>query len=226
MKFDLAKHWNESFLRHADENEVSNYAKDKEDLFPHNSIVCDFGGSNGRDSLYFLGEGHIVYLFDIADLAIKQAKEKAKFKGFKNKFIAQVVDACKENIPVQNDFFDVFYARLSLHYFKPDRTIELLKDIFRVLKKGGTAYIAVKSPEDKKELNWLKSQSEEVGDGIYNKNGLIQTRFTKKQYEKFLEKAGIKKYKIKDYTENFTSQKTYVKSGAEKLLYIEIIIRK
>lgn len=226
MKFDPAKHWNESYLRHVNEEESSNYSKDKESLFPRNSIICDFGGSNGRDSLYFLEKGHSVYLFDIADLAIKQAKEKAESKGFKDKFIAQVIDASKENVPVQDNFFDVFYARLSLHYFKPGRTIELLNNVFRVLKKGGTAYIVIKSPKDEKELTWLKSQSKEVSTSVYNKNGLIQTRYTKEQYKDFLKKAKIKDFEIGDYIEDFTNQKTYVKSGAEKLLYIEIIIKK
>lgn len=226
MKFDPIQHWNASFLRHIDETEASNYAKDKEGLFPCNSIVCDFGGSNGRDSMYFLNKGHTVYLFDIADLAIKQAEEKARLKGLKEKLTAQVIDANKENIPVQNNFFDIFYSRLSIHYFYQERTVEILKDIFRVLKKGGTAYIVVKSPKDEKELSWLKSQSKEICNGIYNKNGLIQTRYTKEQYKEFLKKAGIKDYKIRDYIENFISQKTYVKSSAEKLLYIEIIIKK
>lgn len=226
MKFDSAKHWNESCLRHLKDREASNYAKDKERLFPRNSIVCDFGGSDGTDSLYFLEKGHSVYLFDVADLALNRAEEKVKSKGLENKFSTEIIDASKDNIPTQDNFFDVVYSRLSIHYFYQERTVEILKDIFRVLRKGGIAYIVVKSPKDKKELGWLKSQSKEIGDGIYNKNGLIQTRYTEKQYKQILKKTGIKDYKIGDYIENFTSQKTYVKSGAEKLLYIEVIIKK
>jgi len=227
MKFDSANHWNASCLRHPNDRDASNYAKDKEDLFPRNSVICDFGCSDGVDSLYFLKKGHNVHLFDVADLALKRAEENIKrYKEFENKFTTQVIDASEENIPIQDSFFDIFYARLSVHYFKPDRTIEVLKDIFRVLKKGGTAYIVVKSPKDKKELGWLKSQSKEISPGVYDKSGLIQTRYTKEQYKEFLKKAGIIDYEIGDYIENFTNQKTYVKSGAEKLLYIEIIIKK
>lgn len=226
MKFDLAKHWNESCLRHTNDRKASDYSKDKESIFPRNSVVCDFGGSDGTDSLYFLEKGHSVYLFDVADIALKRAEEKVKSKGLESKFSAKVIDASKDDIPVQDNFFDIVYSRLSIHYFDQERTVEILKDIFRVLKKGGTAYIAVKSPKDEKELSWLKSQSKKVGDGIYNKNGLIQTRYTEEQYKEILKKTGIKDYKVGDYIENFTSQKTYVKSGADKLLYIEIIIKK
>lgn len=226
MKFDSAKHWNESCFRHPKDRESSNYAKDKESLFPRNSIVCDFGGNDGTDSLYFLGKEHSVYLFDIADLALKRAEEKVKSKGLESKFSTKIIDASKDDLPIQDGFFDIVYSRLSIHYFYQERTVEILKDIFRVLKKGGAAYIVVKSPKDEKELSWLKSQSKKVGDGIYNKNGLIQTRYTEEQYKEILKKTGIKDYKIRDYIENFTSQKTYVKSGADKLLYIEIIIKK
>jgi ubiquinone/menaquinone biosynthesis C-methylase UbiE len=225
MKFDAAQHWNKSHLRHPD-REPSNYAKDKEKHFPRNSIVCDFGGSDGVDSIYFIEKGHKVYLFDIANLALKQAEKNAESKGIKDNLNTKVVDASKENIPIKDNFFDVVYSRLSIHYFKPNRTVEVLKDIFRVLKKGGIAYTVVKSSKDEKELSWLKSQSKEVSDGVYNNNGLIQTRYTKEQYKEFFKKTGITDYEIGDYIENFTSQKTYVKSGAEKLLYIEIIIKK
>lgn len=225
MKFDAAQHWNESHLRHPD-REPSNYAKDKEKHFPRNSIVCDFGGSDGVDSIYFIEKEHKVYLFDIANLALKQAERKAESKGIKDNLTTKIVNANKDNIPIKDNFFDVVYSRLSLHYFYQDRIIEVLKDIYRVLKKDGTAYIVVKSHKDKRELNWLKSQSKEVSDGVYNNNGLIQTRFTKKQYQTILKNAGIKNFRVGDYTETFKSQKTYVKSGADKLLYIEIIIKK
>ncbi len=41
-----------------------------------------------------------------------------------------------------------------------------------------------------------------------------------------LEKAGIKNFEIGDYTELFGKQKVFVKSKADRLQYIEIIINK
>lgn len=82
------------------------------------------------------------------------------------------------------------------------------------------------SPEDKKEMEWLESNDEKIEEGIYSEGGLIKTRFTKEQYKLILAKAGIKNFEIGDYIEEFGKQKVFVKSKAEKLLYIEIIIKK
>lgn len=226
MKFDSKEHWNKSHLAHPKDREPSNYAIDKEKLFPRNSIVCDLGGGDGTDSLYFIGKGHKVYLFDVADLALKRAEEKAKEKGIENSLITKTIDLGKDKIPAEDNFFDILYSRLSLHYFYQDRMVEIFKDIFRVLKLNGTAYIAVKSPEDKKEMEWLESNNQKLEEGIYSENGLIKTRFAKEQYKEMLEKAGIRNFEIHNYTEKFGDQKIFVKSKADKLLYIEIIIKK
>jgi len=41
-----------------------------------------------------------------------------------------------------------------------------------------------------------------------------------------LEKAGIKNFEIGDYTEKFGDEKVFLKSKADSLLYIEIVIIK
>ncbi len=81
MDFDSQGHWNKSVLERPKDRNASNYAMDKEKLFPRNSIVCDLGGGDGIDSLYFIEKGHKVYLYDISDLALKLAVERAKEKN-------------------------------------------------------------------------------------------------------------------------------------------------
>lgn len=219
-------HWNKSHLNHPRDREPSNYAKDKEKLFPRNSIVCDLGGGDGTDSLYFIEKGHKVYLFDIANLALKRAQENAETKGIENKLITKMVNLGSDEIPGSDNFFDIVYARLSLHYFYQDRMIEIFKDIYRVLKEGGIAYIVIKSPEDKTEMEWLENNNEKLEEGIYSENGLIKTRLTKDQYKLILVQSGIKNFEIGDYKEKFGKQKIFIKSKAEQLLYIEIVIKK
>jgi len=224
--FDSQKHWNKSHLSHLKDRQPSNYAKDKEISFPRNSIICDLGGGDGTDSIYFIEKEHKVYLFDIADQALNLAKEKAEAKGFGDKLTIQTLDLGKNNIPANNNFFEIVYARLSLHYFYTERMTEILKDIYRVLKPQGAAYLVVKSPEDKVEMAWLEGNNEKLGEGIYSENGWIKTRYTKDQYRLMLKKAGIKNFEVGDYTETFGEDKIFIKSKAEKLLYIEIIFKK
>jgi ubiquinone/menaquinone biosynthesis C-methylase UbiE len=226
MKSNLKSHWDISHEKHPERLEPSNYAVDKEKFFPRNSIVCDLGGGDGADSLYFLKNGHKVYLFDISDIALDRAKEKVAKFGLGDKLMTSLVDLNSALIPSEDSFFDVLYARLSLHYFDQERTAEILKDVYRVLKSGGTAFIAVKSPKDEKEMKWLENNNQKIGNGIYSEDGLIKSRFSEDQYKTILGKAGIKNFKINDYEEIFGDKKVYVKSGADKLQYLEIVINK
>ncbi len=226
MAFDPQKHWNESHLRHPKDREPSDYAKDRGKYFPRGSTICDLGGGDGIDSLYFISKGHKVYLFDISNLALERAKERVREKGYENRLFTESLDLTKDRLPTEDNFFDVLFARLSLHYFYQDRMVEIFKDIYRVLKEDGTAYIAVKSPDDKTEMKWLEDNNKKLGEGIYSENGLVKTRFTKEKYTSILKEAGITNFEMNDYTENFGGQRIFVKSKAKKLLYIEVIIRK
>ncbi len=226
MASDTQIYWNKSYQKLPEGRLPSTYAKDKEKLFPRNSVVCDLGGGDGTDSFYFIEKGHNVYLYDVSDRALGKARDKAKDLGIENKLSVEQIDLDQDNIPVKDNFFDVVYARLSLHYFYPDRTAEILADIYRVLKKGGTAYLAVKSIEDKKEMEWLETNSQKIEEGIYSDGGHIKSRFTKEQFKTILEKAGIENYTIGEYAEFFGDKKIYLKSSADKLLYTEIVIKK
>lgn len=226
MDFDRKSHWNKSTFERPQNRKPSNYAIDKEKMFPRNSVICDLGGGDGTDSLYFLEKGHKVYLYDISDIGLKRAEESAKKKGFADKLVAKQIDLSEDNIPAEDNFFDVVYSRLSLHYFYPKRIAEILKDVYRILKDERIAYIVVKSPEDENEMSWLKSNTKKLGEGIYSEGGLIKTRFTKEQYRNFLKNAGISNFSLNDYIERFGKERIFVKSRADKLLYIEVTIKK
>lgn len=227
MIFNAQKHWDKSHEGHPKDRLPSNYAVDKESSFPTNSIICDLGGGDGADSFYFLKEGHLVQLFDISDSALNTAKVRAERENFESKLITTQIDLAIDQIPVEENFFDILYSRLSLHYFPRVRMAEIFRDIYRVLKTGGSAYIVVKSPEDKREMDYLRSNSKETEEGLFiDEEGMIKTRFSKEQYKKILDQAGIINFEINDYVEKFGDQKTYVKSKADELLYIEIVIKK
>lgn len=226
MSFDLQKHWNKSHLGHPVDRLPSNYARDKEKYFPRNSVVCDLGGGDGVDSLYFIQKGHKVYLYDISDIGLEKAKARVAKENTENKLVVQQIDLSEDKIPVSDNFFNIVYSRLSIHYFYKDRLVEIFKDIYRVLKQGGIAFIVVKSPEDLNEMKWLNENTEKLQEGVYSEDGLIKTRFAKDEYRQMLELAGITNFEIKDYLEKFGAQKIFVKSKASELLYIEIVIRK
>lgn len=223
---ELNEHWDRSYEKHPDKREPSNYAKDKEKYFPRNSKVCDLGGGDGSDSLYFLEQGHEVFCCDISSVALEKAERKVIDNGFVKNFSSSLVDLNKDNIPQPDNSFDVVYSRLSLHYFDQTRTVEILGDIQRVLKPGGIGFVAVKSPNDKNEMGYLEKNNEKISNGLYKEDAVLKSRFTKDQYKNILEDAGVVKYEINDYEEVFGEKKIYVKSGADKLLYLDIVIHK
>jgi len=218
---NLKSHWDNSHEKHPERLESSAYAVDKEKSFPRNSVVCDLGGGDGADSLHFLKSGHKVYLFDISEVALEKATEKVAKFGLGDELVTSLVNLNSMLIPTEDNFFDVLYSRLSLHYFDKDRTTEILKDIYRVLKPGGIAFIAVKSPKDKKEMEWLENNNQKIGDGLYSEDGLLKSRFSEMQYKTILEKSGINNF-MKKYlgTRKSTSSLVQINFNIWKLLSI------
>lgn len=223
---DLRTSWNQSHSKIPKDRKSSSYARDKEKLFSRNSLVCDLGGGDGTDSFYFIKKGHKVYLYDISDMALKKAEQKANELGVASKIKISQLDLTNDAIPAEDGFFNVVYARLSLHYFLETRTIEILKDINRVLKQGGKAFLAVKSPEDKAEMEWLAKNNKKISKGVYSENDFIKSRYTKDQYKTFLKKAGVSHFSITDYVEHFKGKKNIIKSKNNQLQYIDIEINK
>src|SRR3989304_8403738 len=91
---DDAKRWD---LTHKKINESeadghSNYAQEKEKLFPRNAIICDLGGGSGSDAIYFLKNGHRIILLDISQFALEVAQKKAKELGLEKGLVVRQID--------------------------------------------------------------------------------------------------------------------------------------
>ena len=218
MNKDLINIWNRDSARIPEDIDPSPYAVDKEKLFPRDSTICDLGGGSGANGAYFQEKGHRVILADISDLALA----KASARGLKTKQI----DMSEGKLPFRDGQFDVVFSHLSLHYFDAQTTTKLLSEIFRMLKYGGQAFIAVKSPNDTEEMAFLKSKAKEIKEDVFTDHGKIQTRFAPERYENFIKKAGIKDFEIAEYCESFQGNKNNIASGNQDLVLIDICFRK
>ncbi len=209
----------------------SAYAEDKEKLFPTNSIVADIGGGQGADAEYFLQHGHPVVLVDASSVALEHAQgriDKAELgKDFKT--VKTIIG--EENINLPHNSVDIIYSRLALHFFDAPTTVKVFRDVYRILKDGGTAYISVKSPEEIpeniQEIEYLREHAKEISPGVFtNEQKHIRSRFTKEQWTQILTQAGIPHFEINTYLEDLSDRKDATKSGVRKLLLNEIIIKK
>ncbi len=221
---ELIEKWNKSSLKIPKDKSVSDYAIDKEVLFPRNCTVVDLGGGTGTDALYFAEKGHRVILIDIAETALDIAKQKARDINLEIETHQVVLG--NTPIPLEDNSVDIVYSRLAIHYFNQQTTSDILKEIHRILKQGGTAYISVKSPNDTAEMEFLKKTASEIDTNVFVDEGYIKSRYTLSQWESFIKPLGCSEFKVHDYIEDLTGRVDAVKSGNKSFVLTEIILRK
>jgi ubiquinone/menaquinone biosynthesis C-methylase UbiE len=220
----LIDRWNQSHSRIPNNKSESNYAVEREKLFPRNSHVLDLGGGSGTDAVYFAKHGHTVTVADISDVGLTRAKEKAKNEGVE--LSTAQVELGQQPLPFPPNFFDIVFSRLAIHYFQPKETTEILKNIYEVLKPSGITYIVVKSPDDKEEMDFLLATANQISENVFEDNGEIKSRYTKEQLSEFIKNAGIENFEVKEYVEDLSGRVDSVKSGNSRFILNEIILRK
>jgi len=225
---DLQDFWNKNSARIPDDKGYSLYAAETEKEFPRNSRVCDLGGGTGADSIYFAEKGHEVVLVDIADEPLKKAEMRTKNLGIADKLKTIQCDFSFGKLPFDDEFVDIVYSRLALHYFESKVLSRLCGEVYRILSKGGSTYLTLKSPDDAAEMKFLSTTAIEQEEGVFNEGGRIKTRYTIARLEKILADAGIPSgnFKVVAYTEKLGSDNDIVKSGADAFIVNQVTITK
>ena len=224
MQDKLLEKWNQSHQRIPKDKSVSQYAIEKERLFLRNSVVLDLGGGTGSDAIYFAQKGHTVIVCDISDFALTQVTEKAELLGLDVRTVqSNLMDG---EIHFEDGFFNIVYSRLALHYFDSKTTVKLFKEINRILRVGGIAFLTIKSPADVEEMKFLRANAKVIEDNIFMENGDIKSRFTVDQLKNMLKEAGIADYTVTEYIEDLSNRVDTVKSGNLHLLLNEIILKR
>ena len=213
---DTTNYWNEDHKKRPP-HKHSKFIEEKEVLFPRNAKVLDLGGGKGADAKFMNSKGHDVTILDISDLA---KNEFEKFKLDVNYIVHDIAD-----VPYNfsGNMFDVVYSHFALHYFNSEEMVNIYKEIFRILKDDGVAYIAVKSPNDLKEMTLEIKNGKEIEKGFFLSGGITKARFSKEQIEKQLTQAGIRNYTIQEINEKLVETN---KHGHKELLETEIIFNK
>jgi ubiquinone/menaquinone biosynthesis C-methylase UbiE len=147
--------------------------------------VLEVGCGNGRDSIYLARQGYEVVGVDIAPEAIKLS-QKNKERLLKDKDLAgnlncEVADV--ENLPFPNEHFTGVYSIGVLHNTNLQKS---LKEVARVLKKGGLAIIH-----------------------LYQKTLFLKPQRLEKIYSPKKAKSILKKlpFKILNFTSDITTNK-------------------
>lgn len=201
----------------------SKYAEDREKFFPRGSIVVDMGGGTGSDTLYFLRKGHSVVLLDISGFALKKARERAEKEGLEKSLVTKQVDFGLHNLPIKPDSVDIVYSRVALNYFGSHHTTKLFRDIYEILKPGGKAFLALESPENKDEMEYLEKMASVYEPNVFIENGQLISRFTQDQLREMLIVAQIPEFKLNRYKEDMSYRP---ETNRKWLILNEVVIEK
>jgi ubiquinone/menaquinone biosynthesis C-methylase UbiE len=108
-------------------------------LLPKKAKILDLGCGPGRDTAIFAQKGFEVMGVDLSEKMIELARTRVKNATFK------VMDATKLEFGAET--FDCVWANAIFLHIPKSEIKQALTETFRVLKKGGILYVAVKEGE-------------------------------------------------------------------------------
>lgn len=139
---DNTAYWNQYYHNQICPTQPSPFAQYVSTLVEPGKTLVDLGCGNGRDALFFAGQGLDVLAIDLSRAAINQLNqnpvEHARFLC--GDFIAS--DAHKP------DSYDYAYSRFTIHAINQKQESMLLQAMFRALKPGGKFFVEVRSVND------------------------------------------------------------------------------
>lgn len=112
------------------------------------SRLLELGGGQGRDSLYFAGQGFKVHVLDYAESGLDAIRAKAEAAGFSAR-VATLRHDIRLPLPFDDNAFDGCYSHML--YCMALTTAELLalsREVLRVLKPGGYHVFTVRNTSD------------------------------------------------------------------------------
>lgn len=144
--------------------------------------VLDLGCGAGRHTYFMSKENLDVYGVDISLDGVQYTKKVLEQDNLKGNIKVGSID----NIPFDTDMFDGIISYGVLYYCTIDEIKESVKEIYRVLKKGGKALLVVRSTEDYRygdgteiEENTFLINEEDESKGAFNENGMKMHFFTR-----------------------------------------------
>lgn len=123
-------------------------------LFKKNDVqkILDLGCGTGRHLLFFSKKGFDMFGIDASSKGIEIAQEWLSEEG-----ISVETNCCRieHSFPYKDNFFDAIISIQVIHHNLMENILKTIKEIVRVLKKGG--YIYITFPYLKKNIkndNW------------------------------------------------------------------------
>jgi len=124
--------------------EPSSFAVEINKKLHNKSRILELGCGNGRDSLYFLSQGHVITAVDGSDTAIDMLNSETKDDP-NALFIRDDFVKCKALYQMQ---YDCVYSRFTLHAINVKQETEMLCNAKEALASGGILCIEARTIHD------------------------------------------------------------------------------
>jgi ubiquinone/menaquinone biosynthesis C-methylase UbiE len=130
-------------------------------IIKENDYVLDAGGGTGLTALKagrkVGGNGKVVIL-DLSENMLEEARKKIEKSGLAERFELKIGDMYE--IPYEDETFDKVLSTYSTCPLK--NPMNAVKEMLRVLKKGGLLGIAHSTDSDKKIVKWISDKIEDL----------------------------------------------------------------
>jgi SAM-dependent methyltransferase len=145
--------------------------------------VLDVGCGAGVDLARFAKGGAVVTGVDVAPSAIALARANFEQQGLRGDFHV----ASGEQLPFSDDSFDFVYAHGVVQYTASPQ--QLVNDVRRVLKPGGTAFFQVYN-----RISWLNALSKLMKVGLEHEDAPVLLKFSLGEFRRLL--TGFREVRI------------------------------
>ena len=176
--------------------------------------VLDLGCGTGRNANYLAQLGNTVMGIDISKTAIALAKNRAgemKIDSQTNYIVGDI----GADYPFPDEYFDLILDITSSNSLNDKERNNYIKEIYRVLKKGGYLFVrGLRKDGDKNAKNLLKlNPGPEYDTYVIKELNLVERVFSEKDFREFysqhfkikklLKKSGYAKFQSQNYKRNY-----------------------
>lgn len=137
--------------------------------------ALDLGCRLGQYTQYLMTKGYDVVSSDISIEVLNRLKSNISNANIKQ------LDMSKP-LPFEDNSFDLVFANLSIHYFDRETTINLLKEIKRIIKNEGYFIGSVNSS---KTFKFIEGSAKELEKNYYFENGRNVRLWNQEQFDEF-----------------------------------------
>lgn len=146
--------------------------------------ILDLGSGSGRHTELFASENFEVYACDHSEKSLEITRKRLRLKNLS----ADFKEGVSFNLPYETSFFDIVVAWGSIYYNTYSDMIKSIKEIYRVLTKGGVLLVSLIAKGDYREQNGKSNDGKTfVGtDGSFDHSGLTYSVIEREELEKIL----------------------------------------